>query len=459
MRNLDTILSPLDQFEIRDLFSINGSLLGNINISLTNIGLYLLIGTFVIIMYSLLATNNDKIISNSWSISQETLYSTVHSIVINQINANRGQIYFPFIYALFLFILINNLIGMVKRCLCVIINGIYILMFSSVSKNQKVRSYSSSTFNSSSNNNNKKKGKDTNTLNPYYITGFVDGEGCFTISIFKDSRMLTGWQVKPIFKISLHKKDRALLESIQRSLGVGKIYKHGKDSLDFRVSSLKNIRVVLNHFDKYPLITKKFADYLLFKQAVKLVEQKEHLTKEGLLKLVSIKAALNLGLSEKLKESFPGVIPAAKPLIEATKVKDFNWLRGFVEAEGSFQVISQNKDTNISLRFTITQHSRDKVLFESIVNYLGCGRCYLVSGRNEVHFILSTFSDIYEKIIPLFNQYPLLGSKQQDFLDFVKVAELIKSKDHLTKDGLAKILMIKNNMNSKRDYSASNPTE
>jgi len=114
------------------------------------------------------------------------------------------------------------------------------------------------------------------------------------------------------------------LESIQRSLGVGKIYKHGKDSLDFRVSSLKNIRVVLNHFDKYPLITKKFADYLLFKQAVKLVEQKEHLTKEGLLKLVSIKAALNLGLSEKLKESFPGVIPAAKPLIEATKVKDFN---------------------------------------------------------------------------------------------------------------------------------------
>ncbi|MGI9825454.1 LAGLIDADG family homing endonuclease, partial [Riemerella anatipestifer] len=65
-----------------------------------------------------------------------------------------------------------------------------------------------------------------------------------------------------MFKISLHKKDRALLESIQRSLGVGKIYKHGKDSLDFRVSSLKNIRVVLNHFDKYPLITKKFADYL-----------------------------------------------------------------------------------------------------------------------------------------------------------------------------------------------------
>jgi hypothetical protein len=74
---------------------------------------------------------------------------------------------------------------------------------------------------------------------------------------------------------------------------VGKIYKHDKDSLEFRVSCLKNIRVIINHFDQYPLITKKLGDYLLFKQSVELIEKKEHLTKIGLLKLVSIKAALN----------------------------------------------------------------------------------------------------------------------------------------------------------------------
>jgi hypothetical protein len=94
--------------------------------------------------------------------------------------------------------------------------------------------------------------------------------------------------------------------------------------LELRVGSLKNLRVVINHFDKYSLITQKLADYILFKQAVELVQQKEHLTKEGLLKLVSIKASLNLGLSEKSKESFPGVIPATKPLIESTEIKDFN---------------------------------------------------------------------------------------------------------------------------------------
>jgi F-type H+-transporting ATPase subunit a len=88
-------------------------MLANIHFSLTNIGLYLTLGAFLIFSLSLLTTNYNKVVSNRWSVSQETLYATIHSIVINQINARSGQIYFPFIYTLFLFILINNLIGMV----------------------------------------------------------------------------------------------------------------------------------------------------------------------------------------------------------------------------------------------------------------------------------------------------------------------------------------------------------
>lgn len=110
---LREIASPLDQFEIRNLLSMEAPILGDINISITNIGLYLLISTFVILSGSVLATNYNKIISNSWSISQESLYATIHSIVTNQINSVKGQLYFPFIYALFVFILINNLIGLV----------------------------------------------------------------------------------------------------------------------------------------------------------------------------------------------------------------------------------------------------------------------------------------------------------------------------------------------------------
>jgi len=107
------VLSPLDQFEIMDLISINFNILNNNHISITNIWLYLTISTLIILGINKLATNYNKLISNTWSINKESLYATIHSIVINQINSNKGQIYFPFIYALFLFILINNLIGMV----------------------------------------------------------------------------------------------------------------------------------------------------------------------------------------------------------------------------------------------------------------------------------------------------------------------------------------------------------
>lgn len=105
--------SPLDQFEIRDLINIDAPILGYLHLSITNIGLYLIIATFLAFFLNILATNYSKVVSNNWSIGQESVYATVHSIVINQINKKNGQIYFPFIYALFIFILINNLIGMV----------------------------------------------------------------------------------------------------------------------------------------------------------------------------------------------------------------------------------------------------------------------------------------------------------------------------------------------------------
>lgn len=107
------ITSPLDQFEIRKLLGLDAPILANIQISLTNIGLYLTIGACLILILNILANNYNKIVSNRWSISQEAIYFTIHSIVINQINANKGQLYFPFIYTLFVFILINNLIGMI----------------------------------------------------------------------------------------------------------------------------------------------------------------------------------------------------------------------------------------------------------------------------------------------------------------------------------------------------------
>lgn len=71
------------------------------------------------------------------------------------------------------------------------------------------------------------------------------------------------------------------------------------------------MKIILDHFDKYPLITQKLKDYELFKLAFELISQKEHLTPEGLRRLFAIKAYINQGVSEDLKTvfPFPDVIP------------------------------------------------------------------------------------------------------------------------------------------------------
>jgi len=107
------ISSPLDQFEVRDLLFIDIPILENLHISLTNIGFFLTIGALYLIILNISSTNFNKLVSNEWSISQESMYATIHSLVINQINPRIGQIYFPFLYTLFIFILINNLIGLI----------------------------------------------------------------------------------------------------------------------------------------------------------------------------------------------------------------------------------------------------------------------------------------------------------------------------------------------------------
>lgn len=111
---LETV-SPLSQFEIREILSVEFDLVsggGRIDF-LSTIGLYLTISSMFIILMCGSSINLNKITSNNWSISQELLKATVLKIVVNQINGADGQRYFPFIYTLFVFILVNNLIGLV----------------------------------------------------------------------------------------------------------------------------------------------------------------------------------------------------------------------------------------------------------------------------------------------------------------------------------------------------------
>lgn len=106
--------------------------------------------------------------------------------------------------------------------------------------------------------------------------------------------------------------------------------------MSLKVTRFEDLKVIINHFDKYPLITQKLGDYILFKQAFNIMANKEHLTIEGIRKLVGIKAKLNLGLKEELVEAFPNIASVDRPLIINQEIPDPNWISGFTSGEGSF---------------------------------------------------------------------------------------------------------------------------
>ena len=285
-------------------------------------------------------------------------------------------------------------------------------------------------------------------MNPWFLTGFSDGEASFILYIQKTNNSKIGWASWVAFEINLNGGDLSILKSIKSYLGVGGINQKSDGTCVYYIRQFQDMTILIDHFDKYPLKTQKFADYLLFKSAFEIIKTKEHLTLEGLHKLLSIRASMNKGLPETLKDVFINITPVERPSVLDCKISDPKWLAGFTTAEGSFMVRVMdrpNSRTQVLLRFKLTQHLRDEQLMRSLVDYLYCGRIYVSAG--SVDFIVTKFSDITNKLIPLFDKYPIQGVKYLNYLDFLKVVQLMKIGLHLTGEGVKHIRKIKAGMN------------
>ena len=227
-------------------------------------------------------------------------------------------------------------------------------------------------------------------FNDWFLTGFVDGEGCFSIDIAKSKVYKTGWQIKLRFSIGLHKKDQAILEYIQIYLGVGHIYKQGLNSVRFVIQSIEDLTKITEHLDLFPLFTEKRRDYELFKIALSIMQKNEHLTVDGLKKIVALKLSINWGkISPHLEDAFPNITPINKPSPSLKALPDVKnqqilnpfWLAGFTSAEGCFMVKIEKSRTystgfKVRLVFQITQHMRDEQLIKSFIEFFDCGAVY-----------------------------------------------------------------------------------
>jgi len=300
------------------------------------------------------------------------------------------------------------------------------------------------------------EGRPTNTkLCPHWVSGFSDAESSFSVRITRDKNRKAGWRISPVFTIELNNRDIILLKRIWAFFGVGSFTERKNGKVVYYVQSFANLtEVIIPHFNKYPLLTKKRADFILFTYIIKLLNTKEQATMVGLQKIIDIRASMNKGLSSHLKIVFPNANPIARPIIDFEGIPHPNWLVGFIDGEGCFYVATKKNKSKLGIRvamaFTISQHSRDYLLMSKIISYLSCGNVERPKGRSEVRFVVYKFNDIWVKILPLFKKYPLQGVKKADFLDFNEIAKLIENKSHLNPEGLKKICLLKTGMNKGR---------
>lgn len=133
-----------------------------------------------------------------------------------------------------------------------------------------------------------------------WITGFVDGEGSFLISIFRNTTTASGWQVFPEFVVTQGAKSLHALEAIESFFGCGKIFinrrhdNHHEPIYRFCIRNVKDLReMIIPFFERNRLRTAKLEDFKKFRQVLGLMVRNTHLKEEGLGRIRAIAETMN----------------------------------------------------------------------------------------------------------------------------------------------------------------------
>ena len=143
-----------------------------------------------------------------------------------------------------------------------------------------------------------------------WIVGFTDGEGCFSVSIIKNSTTKSGWQIFPEFVITQGEKSLSALEMIQKHLGCGKIYvnrrkdNHKENLHRYCVRSIKELsEIIVPFFTKNRLRTAKVDDFKKFVKIIDKLKNQKHLVKNGMRVIARIIEQMNRKTPARFLES------------------------------------------------------------------------------------------------------------------------------------------------------------
>ncbi len=133
-------------------------------------------------------------------------------------------------------------------------------------------------------------------LEAHWVVGFVDGEGCFFVGINPHPEMTCQFQVLPEFTVVQHRRDIQLLFALKKFFGCGVVRRNRGDRMAFRVRRLEHLNgKVVPFFEKHPLKSKKWVDFLKFRKILRLMAAGEHLSAEGIDRIRAIASTMNTG--------------------------------------------------------------------------------------------------------------------------------------------------------------------
>ena len=142
---------------------------------------------------------------------------------------------------------------------------------------------------------------DRKALNPSYVSGFIDGEGCFSISVGRHKTLKRRSEIRPEFEIELRADDREILERICVTIGTGRMYDLSYERygwlphVKYKIGGRKDmVKYLFPFLDRYPLQAKKRYDYRIFKKVVLMMERKEHLTDAGYSKILALRDQIRM---------------------------------------------------------------------------------------------------------------------------------------------------------------------
>jgi LAGLIDADG endonuclease len=331
-------------------------------------------------------------------------------------------------------------------------------------KSSSAKFYTGKRYYSTKNNSSNKN------LTPEFITGLTHSDGSFYVEVNKRKQNKFGIYFTPCFAIVQDIDSISLLESIKNYFNCGRIEINlNSNCATYKISSIKDIKnVIIPHFERYPVYPSKLRSFLILKLFVNFKEKKLILNQKDYAEIIKLVYFMNVSSNRKIEGlidllkilgveyyenltsiHLPEILKQEEEIIIFNNPINEKFIVGLIDGDGSFCVVfnvDKNNKKTVQLKFEIIQHISCKELIDKIYSYFNCGTIY-ISKDKHVRYSVASINDLNCFIIPFMRKHTLLSYKANHYSIFIKVLEMISNKEHLSEEGLKKIIDLAYNMN------------